>query len=194
MSQFWLYFNLGFQHVLNWQAYEHVLFIAVLIAAFAGTEWRKAIKLLSLFSLGHIISMILTVFEVVLVKKELGEFLVPLSILLTAFFNLLSAGAKSNKVRIKLLYAASVFFGLVHGLSFSSYFKSLIGNTSEKVFPLLEFELGIIAAQITTLIIMILLSFIFQGIFRFSKRDWILVFSSVVIGLAIPMLTDTIFW
>lgn len=194
MSQFWLYFNLGLQHILDWQAYEHVLFLAVLVAAYTGREWKKALRLVGIFTLGHLLSLVLSTFEVVLVKNELVEFLIPLSILLCAGFNIFTAGAKANSGKINLLYVASLFFGVIHGLSFSTYFKSIIGNSSEKVLPLIEFELGIVAAQFITLIIVMLLSFILQGIFRFSKRDWILVFSSIIVGLAIPMLIEHIFW
>ena len=194
MSQFWLYFNLGLQHVLDWQAYDHVLFIAVLVAAYTFSEWKKIVWLVTLFTLGHTLSLALSTFEVVLVKSELVEFLIPLTILLTAVFNLFTAGKKANSGKINVLYVATLFFGLIHGLGFSTYFKMISGNTSEKILPLIEFALGIEAAQIIVVLVVLLLSFIFQSIFRFSKRDWILVISSIVIGFAIPMLAENIFW
>lgn len=194
MSQFWLYFNLGLQHVLDWQAYDHVLFIAVLVAAYTFSEWKKIVWLVTLFTLGHTLSLALATFEVVMVKSALVEFLIPLTILLTALFNLFTAGKKSNSGKINGLYVATLFFGLIHGLGFSTYFKMIAGNTSDKVLPLLEFALGIEAAQIIVVLAVLILAFIFQNIFRFSKRDWILVISSMVIGFAIPMLTGSIFW
>src|SRR5690606_18959429 len=126
--------------------------------------------------------------------SQLVEFLIPLTILLTAIFNLFTAGKKANNGRINVLYVATLFFGLIHGLGFSTYFKMISGNTSEKILPLIEFALGIEAAQIIVVLIVLLLAFIFQSIFRFSKRDWVLVISSIVIGFAIPMLVENIFW
>ena len=194
MSQFWLYFNLGLEHVLDWQAYDHVLFIAVLVAAYTFSEWKKIVWLVTLFTLGHTLSLALSTFEVVMVKSQLVEFLIPLTILLTAIFNLFTAGKKASNGRINVLYVATLFFGLIHGLGFSTYFKMISGNTSEKILPLIEFALGIEAAQIIVVLIVLLLAFIFQSIFRFSKRDWVLVISSIVIGFAIPMLMGSIFW
>src|SRR5690606_20085732 len=150
--------------------------------------------LVTLFTLGHTLSLALATFEVVMVKSQLVEFLIPLTILLTAVFNLFTAGKKANGGKINILYVATLFFGLIHGLGFSTYFRMIAGNSSEKALPLLEFALGIEAAQIIVVCVVMLLGFIFQNIFRFSKRDWVLVISSIVIGFAIPMLVDSIFW
>ncbi|GHA48492.1 hypothetical protein GCM10007103_31720 [Salinimicrobium marinum] len=194
MSQFWLYFNLGLQHVLDWQAYDHVLFITVLVAAYSINEWKKIIWLVTIFTLGHTLSLALSTFEVVIVRSELVEFLIPLTILLTAVYNLTRAGKKSGNNKIQVLYFATLFFGIIHGLGFSTYFKMISGSSSDIVLPLLEFALGIEAAQIIVVLVVLLLSFLVQYIFKFSQRDWILVVSSIVIGFAIPMLIENIFW
>jgi hypothetical protein len=194
MSQFWLYFNLGLQHVLDWQAYDHVLFITVLVAAYSISEWKNIIWLVTIFTIGHTLSLALSTFEVVIVRSELVEFLIPLTILLTAVYNLTRAGKKSRNNKIQVLYLATLFFGIIHGLGFSTYFKMISGSSSNIVLPLLEFALGIEAAQIIVVLVVLLLSFLVQYIFKFSQRDWILVVSSIVIGFAIPMLIENIFW
>lgn len=194
MSQFWLYFNLGLTHVLDWQAYDHILFIAVLVAAYSFSEWKKIVWLVSLFTIGHTLSLALSTFNVVIVKSELVEFLIPLTILLTAVYNIFAVEKKSKNGKIQVLYFATLFFGIIHGFGFSTYFKMISGNVSEKLLPLLEFALGIETAQIIIVLAVLVLSFIFQNIFRFSKRDWILIISSIVIGFAIPMLAENIFW
>lgn len=194
MSQFWLYFNLGLQHVLDWQAYDHVLFITVLVAAYSLNEWKKIIWLVTIFTIGHTLSLALSTFEVVIVRSELIEFLIPLTILLTAVYNLTRAGKKSRTNKIQVLYFATLFFGIIHGLGFSTYFKMISGSTSNIALPLLEFALGIEAAQIIVVLVVLLISFLVQYIFKFSQRDWILVVSSIVIGFAIPMLIENIFW
>lgn len=194
MSQFWSYFNSGLQHVLDWNSYEHLLFISVLVAAQTFLEWKKIVWLIGLFTFGHTISLVLSTYEVVIVDNALVEFLVPLSILLTAIYNLATAGSKPRSNKVQGLYFATLFFGIVHGLGFSNYFQTISGNISSKALPLLEFELGIIAAQIIVVLAVLILSFIFQSIFSFSRRDWVLVISSVAIGLVIPMLLGTFFW
>lgn len=129
-----------------------------------------------------------------MVKSELVEFLIPLTILLTALFNLFTAGKKAKGGKINVLYVATLFFGLIHGLGFSTYFRMIAAGAENKALPLLEFALGIETAQIIVVFVVMLLGFIFQNIFRFSKRDFVLIISSIVIGFAIPMLMDTIFW
>ena len=194
MSQFWLYFNLGLQHVLDWQAYDHVLFITVLVAAYSFIEWKKILWLVTLFTIGHTLSLALSTFEVVIVSSELVEFLIPLTILLTAIYNLSKAGKKSRNNKIQVLYFATIFFGIIHGLGFSTYFKMISGSASNVALPLLEFALGIEAAQIIVVLAVLLISFLVQFVFKFSQRDWILVVSSIVIGFAIPILVENIFW
>lgn len=194
MSEFWLYFNLGLQHVLDWKAYDHVLFLTVLVAAYSFNEWKKILWLVTIFTLGHTLSLALSTFEVVIVRSDLVEFLIPLTILLTAIYNLAHAGKKSRTKKIQVLYFATLFFGLIHGLGFSTYFKMISGNASNKALPLLEFALGIEAAQIIVIIVVLLISFLVQFIFKFSQRDWILVISSIVIGFTIPMLIENTFW
>lgn len=194
MSQFWLYFNLGLHHVLDWQAYDHILFLVVLVAAYSFNEWLKVIWLVTLFTLGHTLSLALATFDVIMVRSVLVEFLIPLTILITAVFNLFTAGKNPRHGKTQILYFVTLFFGIIHGLGFSGFFKSVTANVSNKTLPLLEFALGIEAAQIIVVLLVLVLSFIFQTIFRFSKRDWVMVISSIVIGFTIPMLIENIFW
>lgn len=92
--------------------------------------------------------------------------------------------------KMRVLYIATIFFGLIHGLGFASFFKEL--NTTNEFVPLLELALGIEAAQIIVVIGILIIAFIFQTVFRFNKRDWVLVVSSLVIGMAIPMLINNL--
>lgn len=194
MSQFWLYFELGLTHVLDINAYDHVLFIAVLVAAYNLSEWKKILWLVSLFTIGHTVSLALATFEIVIVSSELVEFLIPLTILFTALYNLVTAGRKKTKNnKIQVLYFATLFFGIIHGLGFSTYFRMISANLESKTLPLLEFALGIEAAQIIIVLAVLMISFIFQYIMKYSKRDWILIISSIVIGFVIPMLLESDF-
>lgn len=194
MSQFWLYFNLGLQHVLDWRAYDHVLFITVLVAAYSINEWKKIIWLVTIFTLGHTLSLALSTYNIIIVRSDMVEFLIPLTILLTAIYNLAKAGKKSRNNKMQFFYFATLFFGIIHGLGFSTYFKMVSANTTNLALPLLEFALGIETAQIIVVLAVLLLSFLVQYVFKFSQRDWILVVSSIVIGFAIPMLIENIFW
>lgn len=188
MSDFWLYFKLGLEHVLDWQAYDHVLFLIVLCAAYTFTSWRRLLLLVTMFTVGHTISLLLANYEVVSVSSLWIEFLIPITILAAALFNLFTAGRPNRKENIGMLYLVTIFFGLIHGFGFASYFKML--SDGNDIVHLLEFALGIEMAQIIVVLLVLVLAYLAQSAFRFNKRDWTLVISSVVIGMVIPMLVE----
>ncbi|MCM8569844.1 HupE/UreJ family protein [Gramella jeungdoensis] len=188
MSQFWLYFRLGLDHVLDWQAYDHVLFLVVLVAAYGFTSWKKVLWLVTLFTLGHTLALFLSVYEIVRVATDYVEFLIPVTILVTAIFDIATAGKKLRNNNYSLLYFTTIFFGIVHGLGFSSYFKMIAAGAGAKFWPLVEFALGIELAQVIVVLSVMIVSFICQNIFNVSRRDWILVSASIVIGIILPIL------
>lgn len=195
MSEFWLYFNIGLQHVLDIEGYDHVLFLIALTVPYAFKDWKRVLILVSLFTVGHTLALMLSVFEIVIIKASLVEFLIPITILITALFHLFTAGKSSKKESITFVAFVTLFFGIIHGLGFSNYFKSILpGDNVDKLVPLLEFALGIEAAQIIVVLIVLLLSYIAQTFFRFSKRDWTLVMSAFVIGVVLPMIISSDIW
>lgn len=195
MSEFWLYLNIGLQHVLDIDGYDHVLFLIALTVPYAFKDWKRVLILVSLFTLGHTLALLLSVFEVVIIKASLVEFLIPITILITALFHLFTAGKSGKKESITFVAFVTLFFGIIHGLGFSNYFKSILpGENVDKLVPLLEFALGIEVAQIIVVLIVLLLSYIVQTFFRFSKRDWTLVMSSFVIGVVLPMIIGSDIW
>lgn len=193
MDDFMLYFKMGLNHVLDFSAIDHILFLIVLTVVFSFKQWKKVLWLITLFTLGHSLSLGLAAFEIVEISLDLIEFLIPLTIFITAVINLFTAKKTSKgKENINLVFA--LFFGLIHGLGFSNYFKMMIGQEEDKVLPLLEFALGIEAAQVIIVLSILSLGFFFQNVFNVNRRDWILVFSSIVIGFSIQMMIDSVFW
>ena len=195
MSEFLTYFNIGLRHVLDINAYDHVLFLIALVTPYAFKDWKRVLILVSLFTLGHTLSLLLSVYGVVIIQASLIEFLIPITILATALFHLFTAGKSGKNESITFVALVTLFFGIIHGLGFSNYFKTILpGSASDKLLPLLEFALGIEAAQIIVVIIVLLLSYIVQTFFRFSKRDWTLVVSAFVVGVVLPMLIQSEIW
>ena len=195
MSQFWIYFQIGLKHVLDLNAYDHLLFLIALAVPFSFKDWKRVVLLVSLFTIGHTLALILSVFGIIAVKVNVVEFLIPITILLTALFNLFTAGKSNKKESINLVFFITLFFGIIHGLGFSNYFKTILGGTpSSKVLPLAEFALGVEAAQIVVVFIVLILSYIVQTVFRFSKRDWTLVMSAFIIGVVVPLIIESEIW
>lgn len=195
MSEFWIYFQIGLKHVLDIHAYDHVLFLIALTVPYSFKDWKRILLLVSVFTIGHTLALILSVFGIIAVKVNIVEFLIPITILITAFFYLFTAGKTSKNESINLVFFITLFFGIIHGLGFSNYFKGILGGTAtSKLLPLGEFALGIEAAQIIVVFVVLILSYIVQTVFRFSKRDWTLVMSAFVIGVVIPMIISSPIW
>jgi len=195
MSEFWIYFEIGMRHVLDISAYDHVLFLIALTVPYAFKDWKRVLILISIFTIGHTMALLLSVYGVVTVKAHLIDFLIPITILTTAIFHLFTAGKSSKNESISIIGFITLFFGIIHGIGFANYFKTLLsGTASAKLVPLLEFSIGIEAAQITVVIVVLLLSYVVQTFFRFSKRDWTLVMSSFVIGVVLPMIVESPIW
>lgn len=188
MSSFELYFSLGLHHVLSWHAYDHLLFLVALTTPYFFKDWKRILWLITVFTLGHTLSLILAVYGVMSIRAALVEFLIPVTIFITAVFNIFTAGKGPKKEKWGLTFFVTLFFGLIHGLGFSNYFKQIVSGEAGKLFPLLEFALGVETAQVIVVLGVLVLSFIVQSVFRFNKRDWVLVLSAIVLGIVLPIL------
>ena len=195
MSEFWVYFQIGLHHVLDIQAYDHVLFLMALVIPFTFKDWQRILLSVTIFTIGHTAALVLSVYHIVVVKANLVEFLIPITILLTAIYNLITVGKSTKKDRINWVFMITLFFGVIHGLGFSNYFNTLLGGTSSsKLLPLLEFALGIEGAQMAVVIAVLVVAYLVQSVFKFSRRDWILVGSAFVIGVVMPMIIENKIW
>lgn len=194
MDNLIFYVRQGLFHIIDWNAYDHLLFLIALSVVYEFKNFKSVIWLITLFTIGHTLSLILAAYNIVNISHKWIEFLIPVTIIITALANILfiKSATKNTKTNSNLFFA--LFFGIIHGFGFSSYFKLLIGTTANKFILLLEFALGVELAQIIVVILVLLISFIMQSVFRFSKRDWILIISSLVIGLALPFLKAAFFW
>jgi hypothetical protein len=192
MQDFLIYFNMGLKHVLDITAYDHVVFLVALLIPYTFKDWKRVFLLVSLFTLGHTLALILSVFGIVSVSVTVVEFLIPITIFITALYHLFTAGKTAKKDSISFIMLVTLFFGLIHGLGFSNYFNTImVGSGISKLVPLLEFALGIEAAQIIVVFAVLLFTYILQTFFRFSKRDWALVLSGCIIGVILPMILES---
>jgi hypothetical protein len=195
MSEFWVYFQIGLHHVLDIQAYDHVLFMMALVLPFTFKDWKRLLFSVTLFTAGHTTALLLSVYEILVIKASIVELLIPITILSTAVFNLFTIGKSNRKENLNLIFLITLFFGIIHGLGFSNYFKTLLGGSSNsKLIPLLEFALGIEGAQITVVLAMLIVAYSVQSLFKFSRRDWILVGSAFIIGVVVPMIIENEIW
>jgi len=193
MDEFILYGTLGLNHVLDLSAYDHLLFLIVLAVIFKFSQWKKVLWMITFFTLGHTITLGLASYGVLNIRLDIVEFLIPITILITGIFNIRNTNKNfEGKEKTTLFFA--LIFGLIHGLGFSNYFRLMIGKEDDKLFPLLEFALGIEAAQIMIVFGILIIGTWLQNICKVSRRDWIVITSAIVIWEVLPMIYNRIFW
>lgn len=188
---FQTYLQLGFEHILDLNGYDHILFIIALCAGYRYEDWRKVVVLITAFTVGHSITLALSALDIVVFRAEVIEFLIPVTIFLTAVYTILSYQRVSS---IRWDYLLAMVFGWIHGLGFSNYFKALLGREESIIGPLLSFNLGVELGQIIIVLIAMILSYVFTHHMRGAHRDWMLVLSGAAGGVALMLLVEAKFW
>jgi hypothetical protein len=188
MQDFSLYFQLGWQHILDWQGYDHILFVIALCGAYTFTDWKKVLILVTAFTLGHSLTLALSIFKVISVNTPLIEFLIPVTILITAISNILSKRQKPKGQRFK--YTIALFFGLIHGLGFSNYLRSLLGKSSSITTELFAFNVGLEFGQLIIVAGILILSFILIWIVKIKRWDYNFFLSSAIFGISFVMAAE----
>jgi hypothetical protein len=189
MGQFQLYFQLGIQHILDLDGFDHILFVVALCAIYVLRDWKKIIILVTAFT----ITLALATLQLLKVNSDWVEFLIPVTIGITALSNIFKPKASSSR-GLHINYLFALFFGLIHGLGFSNYLRSLLGKEASIFEPLLAFNIGLEVGQLVIVIIFMVAASILVGIIGINRRDWALVISSIVFGMSIMMMLDTKFW
>ena len=185
IDSFLKFLELGLYHIISFDGYDHILFVVLLSLPFLFKDWKWVLILVSIFTLGHTLSLILGVYDVINLNVNVTEWLIPVTILFTALYNIFTAG-KSIQRRPYFIYGIVLFFGLIHGLGFANAFESMVSNNESTFLAVIEFGLGVEVGQLIVVFCALFLSFIFQNIFRFSNRDWVLVSSSIILGFILP--------
>ncbi len=193
MDDFILYLNMGLQHVLDFSAYDHILFLIALAVIFSFHQLKKVLWLITLFTIGHSLTLALSAYGVLKIDVKIIEFLIPVTIGITAVVNILNS-SKNNASKDKINLVFALFFGLIHGLGFSNYFRMMIGREEDKLLPLIEFALGIEVAQVIIVLGILIIGSLLQTFFTVTRRDWIMVTSAIVLGFVIPMMIERVFW
>lgn len=172
MDSFSLYFNLGMQHIASLEGNDHILFLLALCVRYIIKDWKKLLILVTAFTIGHSITLALSVTNIFSIKSTLIEFLIPVTIIITAVSNL-KVKNFNLKTKFPVIYFLALFFGLIHGLGFSNYLKSLLGKSENVVSELFAFNIGLEVGQLAIVAVLMLVSYIFVGIAKFNRREWI---------------------
>lgn len=192
MNIFYLYFKLGISHILDIQGYDHILFVMALTVVYSIKEWKHVIILATAFTLGHTTTLALATLNLISFPANITEILIAFTIFITGFANLFKMKKEySKKIQI-YKYITAFFFGLVHGLGFSGYLRTLLGFEENIVPPLFAFNIGIEIAQIIVIICMLMLNFLIINVLNKKQREWNLIISGATMGIALMLIIDRI--
>lgn len=195
MNEFQLYFGLGKDHILDYtNGYDHILFVIALCALYISRDWKRVLILVTAFTIGHSITLALSTLRIVTVKVELIEFLIPLTIFITAVSNLFKNENNISDRPMQMNYFYAAFFGLIHGLGFSNYLRTILGKDKGIVTQLLAFNLGLEFGQVIIVVLFMSICFILVDLFGLNRRDWKMVISSAVAGIALILMKDNMYW
>jgi hypothetical protein len=190
MSLFELYFKLGLQHIADLKGYDHILFILTLCVVYSLKEWKRVLVLVTAFTIGHSLTLALATLDLIRVDGDLIEFLIPLTIFLTALANLFARKHQVSPLLHYLKYTAALFFGLIHGLGFSNYLRSLLGTERGLVLPLFSFNVGIEVGQIIIVSIIMLLTKVVVDLLGLPRREWHVLLSGAGLGISLVLMVE----
>jgi hypothetical protein len=195
MSEFQLYFGLGKSHILDYaNGYDHIIFVVALCALYLTREWKQILILITAFTIGHSITLALSTLRIISVKVELIEFLIPLTIFITAVSNLFKNENNLTSRSVQMNYFFAGFFGLIHGLGFSSYLRAILGGDETIITQLFAFNLGLEFGQLVIVAIFMAAAFILVDLFGLNRRDWKMVISSAIAGIALVLMKENMYW
>ena len=190
MSDFGFYFRLGWEHIISWNALDHQLFILALAAIYLLKEWKQVLILVTAFTIGHSLTLALTVFNVIHFPSNWIEFLIPCTIVLTAISNLFQKNFTPRSIRIN--YFLALFFGLIHGMGFANKLRYILAEDQNIGWSLFGFNVGLEAGQIAVVIIILAISFLFVELLKINRREWVIFVSAAAFSIAIKMALERI--
>lgn len=198
-SEFLTYLHLGLRHITDIRGYDHLLFVTALTVAYRPADWRRLLLLVTAFTLGHSITLALATLNLVHVPSASVEAAIAATIVAASLMAIVAAvgapsgdGVSVSQRGQRLRYAMAAGFGLVHGLGFSTFLRSLLGGEESLVLPLFSFNLGLEVGQLSIVASVLLLGLLAERVLRLARRDWVLIVSGGIIAMGIVMLVDRI--
>ena len=192
MQDFSFYFQIGWQHIINWEALDHLMFIAALSAIYLLKDWKQVLILVTAFTIGHSLTLVLSVFDIIRFNSKWVEFLIPCTIVITAFTNLFQKNFTAKSIRINYFLALS--FGLIHGMGFANALRIMLAKDQSFGWDLLGFNLGLEAGQIVVVVVLLAVAAVILNVFKVNRREWVIFLSAAVFSVAFQMALERKPW
>lgn len=182
MNDFAFFFDLGWKHIISADALDHQLFILALAAIYLVNDWKKVLILVTAFTIGHSLTLILSTYEIIKASTKWVEFLIPLSIVVTAFLNLIKT--ERHYGQYKLQYWLALVFGLIHGLGFANTIRFMLADSQSITVPLLSFNIGLEAGQLVVVGLILLVSYFVVNRLKLKRKWWVWGLSAIALCVA----------
>ena len=191
MEDFWFYFRIGWDHIISTDALDHILFIIALCAIYLLHDWKKVLILVTAFTIGHSLTLVLSVLDIIRFPDRLVEILIPCTIVITALTNLMQRNFSSGGMRIN--YFLALFFGLIHGMGFANTIRVMLASDQSIGMGLFGFNVGLEVGQIVVVAALLLLAHLFVTQLKVPRREWVIFLSAGVFSLALTMVFERIY-
>ena len=188
MQNLGFYFDLGWHHIIAWDALDHLLFVLALSAIYLIGNWKQLLILVTAFTIGHSLTLALSVYDIVRVNSKWVEFLIPCTIVITALFNFFQQDYKPRSLRLN--YFLALFFGLIHGLGFANAIRFMMMKDESMGWNLFGFNIGLEAGQVVVVTGILVLSFLVVNKAGFNRKWWVWSLSVVALVKASIMVWE----
>jgi hypothetical protein len=176
---------MGWEHIISKDALDHQLFILALACVYTIGDIKRVLILVTAFTIGHSLTLALSVYDVIRFSSKWVEFLIPCTIFVTALNNLFQVDRGGKSARIN--YYLALCFGLIHGMGFANAIRIMLAQDQTIGWGLFGFNIGLEAGQIFVVAIILITGILFLNFLKVKRRDWIFFLSSGVFALALKM-------
>jgi uncharacterized membrane protein YfcA len=177
---------LGFDHILDPNGYDHILFVVALCALYLLKDWRKVLILVTAFTIGHSLTLAMASLNFITISASLVETLIPITIVLTCLYNIFKSTIKDDKNIVNYLIA--LCFGFIHGLGFSNFFKALMDEEESIIAPLFYFNVGVELGQIIIVVLTLMISYLVVDILKIKQKYYNYGLSGIILIWALSMI------
>lgn len=188
MSDFAFYFTMGWHHIISADALDHQLFILALACVYTIKDIKRVLILVTAFTIGHSLTLALSVYDIIRFSSKWVEFLIPCTIFITALNNIFQVDRAAKSARIN--YYLALCFGLIHGMGFANAVRIMLAKDQTIGWGLFGFNLGLEAGQIFVVAIILIVGILFLNMLKVKRRDWVFFLSAGVFALALKMAVE----
>ena len=190
MNDLAFYFKEGWHHIISLNALDHQLFIIALSAIYLLKDWKQVLVLVTAFTIGHSITLALSIYNVAHANEKWVEFLIPCTIIITAIFNLTKK--KFDQQKLQSNYFLALFFGLIHGLGFANTIRFMMAKDQQIGWSLLGFNIGLEIGQILIVGITLMASFLIVSLAGLNRKWWVFILSIITLLIATKFAVERI--